>query len=291
MKARIEDRKKCGIYCIFNTKTGKRYVGKSINIHGRIKAHITGLNRRSKDENRHLINSYHKHGRSSFGYEVLEYLSDTDLEKLKERELFWMEHLKCLDRRYGYNLRKDSSSNMIVHEETRIKLSNASKNRREKFPDLHASIGKKTKKFWEENPEIKLVMAEKVSIATTNYTIIQLDKDMGIVNEYPTQKYLKSQLPDYYLPAILQVCGGLKSSYKGFYWRYRDISTGLIREVNTPQGMMYKVKVISKRTGTVKVFNTAIEAVANTDVTKDTLYYHLKHGKQPKHSKFNFYKV
>ena len=50
-----EDQNKSGIYVIkINNKV---YVGKAVNIYRRIKAHITALNTKSKDENRHLINS------------------------------------------------------------------------------------------------------------------------------------------------------------------------------------------------------------------------------------------
>ena len=45
------------VYKITNKINNKVYVGKAVNIYRRIKAHITALNTKSKDENRHLINS------------------------------------------------------------------------------------------------------------------------------------------------------------------------------------------------------------------------------------------
>ena len=57
MKANIKDKEKIGIYVIRNLTNNKVYVGKAINIHRRIKQHITQLNHKSKDENIHLINS------------------------------------------------------------------------------------------------------------------------------------------------------------------------------------------------------------------------------------------
>ena len=41
---------------------------------------------------------------------------------IKEREMFWMIFYKSCDRNFGYNLRMDSSTNIIVHEETRKKF-------------------------------------------------------------------------------------------------------------------------------------------------------------------------
>lgn len=71
MKANIKDKGKWGIYCIKNTVNQKVYVGKAIDIHRRIKQHITQLNTKSKDENIYLINAWHKHSRTAFEYSVL----------------------------------------------------------------------------------------------------------------------------------------------------------------------------------------------------------------------------
>lgn len=57
MKANLKDRKKFGIYVIRNLINNKVYVGKAVDIHRRIKGHITALNTKSKAENIHLINS------------------------------------------------------------------------------------------------------------------------------------------------------------------------------------------------------------------------------------------
>ena len=58
-KAKIDknDLGKCGIYCIQNIVNQKVYIGKSKNIYARIRAHIFGLRKKIKNENRHLINA------------------------------------------------------------------------------------------------------------------------------------------------------------------------------------------------------------------------------------------
>lgn len=57
--------------------------------------HVTQLNTKSKDENCHLINAWHKYGRKSFTYYVIEYIYDENLDvleqKLAERELYWIQ--------------------------------------------------------------------------------------------------------------------------------------------------------------------------------------------------------
>jgi group I intron endonuclease len=71
MKAN-KNHKRCGIYCIKNTINNKVYIGKSIDIHRRIKEHINMLNSKRKDENTHLMNAWYKYGANSFEYSVLE---------------------------------------------------------------------------------------------------------------------------------------------------------------------------------------------------------------------------
>nr|DAG88575.1 MAG TPA: intron associated endonuclease [Crassvirales sp.] len=57
MKVNKNDLNKCGIYCIRNIVNQKVYIGKSKNIYTRICTHISSLRRKTKDENRHLINA------------------------------------------------------------------------------------------------------------------------------------------------------------------------------------------------------------------------------------------
>lgn len=73
-----------------------------------------------------MINAWHKYGRNSFGYYVIEYIHEDSSEKLEkklaERELYWMQQLHTLDRNSGYNLRLDSEGKCIISDETRKRL-------------------------------------------------------------------------------------------------------------------------------------------------------------------------
>ena len=92
MIQRKEDKKKSGIYVIKNLINNKVYVGKAVDIYRRIKDHVTALNTKNKNENPHLINSWHKHKCENFTYYVAEYITIEDRDeldnKLKDRELF-----------------------------------------------------------------------------------------------------------------------------------------------------------------------------------------------------------
>ena len=54
-----------GLYVIHCSANGKSYVGRSVNIEGRLASHLSML-RRSRHTNKHLLNSWVKHGESCF---------------------------------------------------------------------------------------------------------------------------------------------------------------------------------------------------------------------------------
>ena len=201
MKVKREDLNKCGIYCIRNLVTNKVYIGKSKNIYNRIAAHINELRRRSKNENRHLINAWFKYGENNFDYCVLEYLSlDEDL--LRDRELYWIQKYNSTERKCGYNLRMDSSTNMIVHQETKEKLAKSISG--ENNPNYNHKWSEEKKKYmsdlkkqqykdgivsvnmeairkgvnirnqnFKENPQLMKNMAKKLKEKLTKYKIYQ----------------------------------------------------------------------------------------------------------------------
>ena len=239
MKANIGDKFKCGIYCIKNTVNNKIYVGKSINIYGRIKQHITQLNHKSKDENYHLIQAWHKYSRNSFTYEVLEYLEfekyddnsvDQQLKLLADRELFWIQKLNTLDRNIGYNMRLDSNTKCLVLEETRERCRKA-QIERFKNPDETAKIGAKSKEIW-TNSELKKQMARNCALANRKYRIGQFDKSNNLIKVYEVIRDILLEYPNFYLQAIRSCCQGTKASYKGFKWHYIELNSEQIRYKN-----------------------------------------------------------
>ena len=153
-------KEKTGIYCIRNIETNKVYIGKALDIYRRVKAHITDLNtRRQKSENQYFINAWHKYGSNKFEYFVLEYLEKNE-NLLKERELHWIKEYDSINPEKGYNLRMDSSTNLITHYLTREKQSNNMKIRMKDL-NLRKILGEKSSLFWKNNPEVKREMSER----------------------------------------------------------------------------------------------------------------------------------
>lgn len=216
MIQQLSDKGKSGIYLIMNTVNGKVYVGKALCIYRRIKNHVGALNMKSKDENRHLINAWFKYGRSSFKYEVLEYL-DKNESKIAERELYWMGHYSSLNRKNGYNLRYDSSTGLIVSEETREKLRIATK-RRFEDPKEREKVGLCSKNFWKNNPDIKKQMSENVSKSKEKYRFLQYSKEENFIKTWESVSSIIQANPNYKWQNIYSVCNGYKKTYMGFVW-------------------------------------------------------------------------
>lgn len=224
MKLNTKDKGRSGIYVIKNLVNNKIYVGKSKNIYIRLKQHITLLNTKNLNENRYLINSWHKYGKNNFEYYVIEYLEFNE-QILKEKELYWINKLKSSDRHFGYNLRIDTQTNCLVSDETKQKCRD-SQIKRYKNQEERSKMSEIKKDFWNKNPEIKKSMIEKVKVSNRLYRIGKFDKlTDSLIEIFEFKDNIKEKYPDFYIQAIMGCCQGTKASYKGFKWHYVELNT------------------------------------------------------------------
>jgi group I intron endonuclease len=212
----------CGIYCIRNTINQKVYIGKSINIRQRIWNHISNLNSKNiKSENQHFINAWWKYGKENFEYFILEIIdkNQENIENIfKDKELFWMDYYMSYNRDKGYNLRRDSSTKMIVHEETRKKYSKALY-KRYKDPNQRLKTGLAASNYWKNNPEAVKIMRKKVSDSMTKYIIEQYSKDgKTLIKTWNKVKDIINENPTYKTHNIYSVCSGSKPTMYGYRW-------------------------------------------------------------------------
>lgn len=212
---RKRDLGRSGIYLIRNMINDKVYIGKAKCIYTRMKDHVTRLNTRDKDENPHLINSWHRHGKRNFEYSIIEYL-DFNEQLLKERELFWILSYDSLNREKGYNLRLDSSTGLIISKETREKMRIS----RAKFLANPENRKKSSHTFWRDNPEELKRMGKIVAELNIKYPIEQYSKDKSVlIKVWKDIHELIEAHPEYKKHNIYSVCSGEKPSIYGYYWK------------------------------------------------------------------------
>lgn len=110
-----------GVYQIYNTCTGKRYIGSSINIERRLKEHYRNL-KNHKHCNQHLQNAWNKY-EEYLVFEPLEYCEPDQCLKLEQQ---YMDYYDAANREHGYNIdAQAASAGKHLSEETKQKLREA----------------------------------------------------------------------------------------------------------------------------------------------------------------------
>lgn len=229
--------------------TGKRYIGKSVNVEARISQHrysLTRPARNKKHTNRHLHAAVQKYGWDAFSVEILESFSAVDEAHIAARELFWMDHFQTCDRSKGFNLRRDSATRMIVHDETRALNSAAtngfanpnygnfwSEDQRNRMSEIakarHAS-GEFYGDEWKAKQSIastetwkdlekRQAMGRKVAVKKRKYDYLQFTREGEFIRRWSSVEEIISANPTWKWQNIYNVCHGHKPTYQGFVWR------------------------------------------------------------------------
>lgn len=134
-----------GIYKITNTVNGKVYIGRTICFYKRSAQYTADFRSQNSHRiNEYLLKSMTKHGIDKFTFSVIEVC---DPDQAMEREYFWMDYFNSYNREIGYNLRRDNEGGMIVHEETRKKISNRLK--KEWSEGIRSGHSEKLKESWD----------------------------------------------------------------------------------------------------------------------------------------------
>lgn len=134
-----------GVYQIYNTVNGKRYIGSSIHIEQRFKEHLRNL-RSNKHINAHLQSAWNKYGEQSFVLEEIELCEPDQCLKIEQE---YIDYYHAADKNFGYNIDPYTNhSGNTLSEETRKKMSEKakgrkwSKERREKWSNMMVGIKK-----------------------------------------------------------------------------------------------------------------------------------------------------
>ena len=109
----INNKKKYDFSCIYlwtNLVNGKKYVGQTTCFHRRMK------NYRHTYPNAYMERAVNKHGLDNFDITILE--RDVPLDKLDEREQYWLDYYQSYDLDKGYNICKVAGTTKgVTHTE------------------------------------------------------------------------------------------------------------------------------------------------------------------------------
>lgn len=212
MNPNILLKNKSGIYGIRNLKNNKLYVGKTKCFYNRCHQYIYEINRQNFNHiNSYFLNSINKYGIENFEFFVIEYIDNLDL--ISDRELYWIDYYNTTDSSKGYNLRRDSSTNMIVHSKTSKKISNRLK--KEWKEGLRNNHSEKLKKSWKDNHSRKQQQSEIMSKNLTKYSYNLYDNQMTFI-----KNVFYNELQEMKLQNVIATMFKKKSNkvlFKGYY--------------------------------------------------------------------------
>lgn len=153
-----------GIYFILNKVSLKLYIGSAVYFARRRSEHFTRLSK-NIHHNEHLQRAYNKYGPEAFDFIIVELV---ELDKLIERETYYITKHKAIEEEFGYNKcpfgvsaigRKHSA-------ETKAKMSASQKGRKRAIPPKVKINVAKTKE--ESNLKISITMKARFIGINTN---------------------------------------------------------------------------------------------------------------------------
>lgn len=283
-----------GIYAITHVDSGKMYIGKSIDIKRRFKEHRTTLTCKYRSAtNRHLWNAVQKHGLASFKFHILQKFKEVDEDLIGEAELTWIDIFETCDRRHGYNLRRDTGTKMIIHEDTRKALSLAQRRRYSRDPEncpQRRLSSLRSKENWANMcPGKRMLVGKRASIRLRKYHYAQCDLDGNVLCIWRSLDELKSHYPKIHIQSIHAVCDGHKATHRGYIWEK-------VNPAKSPTHLMYSgdappmdfgkrlklpltwVEVIDKHCGPMRLYKSIGEAAVDYGVSYQTMNLLIRDG-------------
>lgn len=93
------------VYAIINLKTNKKYIGSTKNLQKRKSKHLSLL-RTGKHHSLSLQAAFKKYGADNFTFAILKDVENSELRGIEQE---FLDKFKTYDKKYGYNMSKDST--------------------------------------------------------------------------------------------------------------------------------------------------------------------------------------
>ena len=281
---------KSGIYMILNTYNNKCYIGSTKNFYTRKQKHFRLLVL-NKHHSNHLQKAYNKYGKDKFTFIILE---ECEIEKLLEKEVFWINLKNSLDSRYGYNVAiPKRNENLKLREDTILKLKINSY--KQWYSDKRISLeefleGKRAKDLY-----IKKGIPNKEKVLVFN-------KNTGI-KEYEFESISKAASHfKISQKRISAVCNGRKRSWVGYIFvKEKDYNPEteykIVYKKDLPKDLRIPIirqpfkgnplKCINIETNEEIIFNNKFEAIEQLGLTQSGVNKVL-YGSRKSHKGYKF---
>ena len=278
---------KSGIYMILNTYNNKCYIGSTKNFYTRKQKHFRLLVL-NKHHSNHLQKAYNKYGKDKFTFIILE---ECEIEKLLEKEVFWINLKNSLDSRYGYNVAiPKRNENLKLREDTILKLKINSY--KQWYSDKRISLeefleGKRAKDLYIKKG---IPNKEKVLVFNKNTGI----KEYEFESISKTASYFKTSQK-----RISEVCNGRKKSWVGYIFvKEKDYNSKLEYKItykkDIPKEYIIRqpfkgnpLKCINVQTNEEIIFNNKFEAIEQLEFTQSGIDKVL-YGNRKSHKGYKF---
>jgi len=130
-----------GIYAIINLLNNKVYIGSATDVRLRWNCHKRYL-KLNKHPNSYLQNAWNKYGEDAFEFILIAFIEKPTKQKLEKLEQYWMDRFDSINKKYGYNIRKEASSNFGLKRSNKTKklMSKVQSQRWSKFKKLNGDF-------------------------------------------------------------------------------------------------------------------------------------------------------
>ena len=231
-----------GIYIIKNTINDKVYIGSAVCIKQRFIGHKNQF--KKQEHNDRFQNFVNKYGFNTLIFEIIEYVDN--VEKLIEREQYWIDYYESWKSKKGFNICKTAGSTLGLkmpksHINSCINRMQGNKYRQGKewSKKEKEEIGNRIKEMWKNNPKKKKEMGKKVGDLKRgvpiwngskphpmkgkvhpNRKVILVFKNENLIDEcYGTAEVCNKYGLD--RGNVSRVCNGKLKTTKGYVLRYK----------------------------------------------------------------------
>ena len=278
---------KSGIYMILNTYNNKCYIGSTKNFSKRKYEHFNTLSK-NKHHSSHLQKAYNKYGREKFVFVVLE---ECEVDKLIEREIFWIKLKNSINSDYGYNMATPQSNEGLKYREESI-LKRRINAYKQFYKDNRITLeeflaGKRARDLY-----IKTGNPNKEKIFVFNKTTGEKEYEFESISK--TASYFKTSQK-----RISEVCNGRKKSWVGYIFvKEKDYNSKLEYKItykkDIPKEYIIRqpfkgnpLKCINVQTNEEIVFNNKFEAIEQLEFTQSGINKVL-YGNRKSHKGYKF---